>query len=215
MASVEPVSGRRGPVRPLLCLLAVFALGGSGPLFAGTFEKDFDALRSPQAVVDEHARKGFIEKAFPSDDPAAVSFVAQRLWQRPAAAASFEDAQALEMDSLVARGILAALPSAVQERLLEQLPDDPFKKARLLEAAQEFETERAIEALVRSLDDTRDSGLPLTLSDGWSLRVCDIAYNTLAHKLRLSGLRAPLGVGMSIASRDRWIVRLKEAMEKR
>lgn len=215
MVSVESRSSRSVTVRSLLCLLAVSALVGGGSLYAGTLEKHFDALRSPQAVVDEQARKEFIEKAFSPDDPYAVSFVAQRLWQRPTGAASFKDAQALEMDSFIAREILAALPAPAQERLLERLPDDPFKKARLLEAAAGFETQGALEALVRSLDDTRDSGLPLTLTDGWSLRVCDIAYNSLAHKLRLTALRAPLGVGMSLTSRDRWIARLKQAMEKR
>ncbi len=200
---------------PLLRYTVLFFIGSlavmlSTQAFVDPLERDFDAVSTSQAIVEE-PEPDLIRRSFPPDNQRTISFLSAKLWST-SHARSYREARSIEQDALVARRLLAAMPETVQEDLLARVPEDPFKKARLLEAAGEFSTQRALQVLIEALNDTRDSGLPLILSDGWSLRVCDIAYNTLVHRLRPEGLRAPLGVGMHLTSRDRWISRLREEL---
>ena len=192
-----------------LCLLVALPCLTSAVLYAGQYEKAFDELRSPDGMVEAERQGEVISTTFASGSPPAVAFVMGKLWSQPSSSL-FQDRQAAETDALVARTILAALPGAVQEGLLAGIPEDPYKKARLIEAAGGFKTPKAAHVIAQSLEDTRSSGLPLGTEEAWPLRVCDVAYNTLVHRLRLTELRSPLGTAFAYSSRDRWIHRLQE-----
>ena len=181
-------------------------------LYAGALDKAFDELRSPEAVVNTESQSQVIQNSFPADKPLTIAFVREKLWQKPGST-RINDMQSIEMDALVARTILGSMPVRVQEGLVTDLPQDPFKLARLLEATEGFKTPKADQVLIQSLSDTRSSELPLSITDGWHLRVCDVAYNTLVHRRRLTQFRAPLGTSYALASRDRWIKQLQEWLE--
>ena len=196
----------------LALTMAFFTVLGPAPLAADPYESAFEALRQPTAVADRTLQRELIEQNFLQEPEDATPFLLKRLWSHPSPG-SFPPRQARELDLLVARSVLAAMPAAVQDKLARAEADDPYRKSRLLEALGGFRTPLALARLQESLSDSRVAGLESGPPEGWALRVCDVAYNTLTHRLQLDGFRSPLGVGHSHAQRDRWIGRLAEWLE--
>jgi len=173
-------------------------------LSADSHERAFDALKEPELVAREADRKAWIQEHFLSEPSSGVAYVLGRLWEEPGDR-SFAERQSQEMDLVVARNILTAMPVPLQDEIAQLCTDTPLQEARLLEALAGFRTPRAHERLVEALSDRRAAGLHRALYDGWPLRVCDIAYNTLALRLDPPDVRWPLGIGHSYDQRDRWI----------
>jgi hypothetical protein len=178
-------------------------------LSADSCESVFEQLKSPEAVADDAYRKQLIHKFFLAEPASSIPFVLKKLWTGPSSH-SPQHRQSHEMDCYIVRTILAEMPVEVQEVLVSTKTDTPNQKARLLETMGMFKTPLAFDGLRESLSDQRLSNLGAALYGGWPYRVCDIAYNTLILRLRLTDFRAPLGVNHSYAQRNRWIRRLED-----
>jgi len=198
----------------VLLLLASAGLGvGSLPvpalLSADSFETAFEKLRAPEALAQPARREVLIRQGFGAQPEAAAAYLLNLLWTRPGSD-RLEAWRAQETDCHVVRTVLARMPRETQERVARLEVEDPYRKARLLEALGAFQTPAALETLRSALGDRSPAGLERGPVDGWPLRVCDVAYNTLALALALDGrdLRSPLGSSHSLAQRDRWIERM-------
>lgn len=185
----------------LLCLLAY------GRPWTDPFERSFEQLKQPRATVDAEHRNRLIREGFLAEPSAGLPFVLEKLLREPASPTA-EEVRARRADARVAREILARMPVEAQAAVASRTTGSPYQEARLLEATGRFRTPAALDRLVRGLSDRREADTGVTADGGWPLRVCDVAYNTLVLRLRLSDFRSPLGIAHSHAQRDRWIERL-------
>lgn len=197
-----------------LCLLTLPLYQRSHrDLAADAYESTFEQLKTPDVMTHRTLQKELIRTRFLADPGSGVPFVLNKLWAKPSSH-SFLQRQSREMDLCVARAILAEMPVSIQEELASLRTRTPLRKARLLEAMGGFKTPLALEKLSAALGDQRISGLNYALYDGWPLRVCDIAYNTLTLRLQPEDFRSPLGINHSYSQRDGWIQKLENWLKE-
>ncbi len=196
------------------CVSVAYVFGTvSDHVTANSYESAFAELSSPEATTNPPLQKRLIQRSFLVEPSSGVRFVLEKLWAEPGSR-SFADRHNLEMGICTARAILAEMPVHIQEELASMKPGSAFRTSRLLEAMGAFRTPLALDKLKEALSDKRGSGLRMALHDGWQLRVCDVAYNTLVLRLRLSHLRSPLGSHHGYEQRDRWIQRLEDWLKE-
>jgi hypothetical protein len=193
----------------LAAVLAAFPLGRSVPLAADAYDSVFEELEQPAAMTSAAYQKDIIRENFLADPEASVSFVLKRLWNPPAGG-SYEQKQAAQMDLIAVRAVLAEMPVAIQEQAVLTEAGSARNQARLLEVIGGLGTPRALDKLEQALSDQRAAGLEGDALDGWPLRICDVAYNTITHRLQPDGFRTPLAAAHSTAQRDRWIGQLRQ-----